>query len=216
MTSLTSGSKAASVRLSLDLIVDAAQRLVADEGFDSLSMRRLAKELSVGVMTLYGYVRTKEDLLEALANRLLATVDLPADDSLPWQERLVHVFASVRGAFLAHPDLIPIASGPRIEGIGAYRGAESVFGALAAAGLDDSQVVMAFDALVSFTVGFVQREVGLDRSAADPLPGLRKLPRDEFPNVIGLAGHLVTRDMDSGFHAGLGLLIGGIERLAQR
>lgn len=214
MTPPARGSQARSVRLSLDLIVDTAQRLVAEEGYDAVSMRRLARELGVGAMTLYGYVRTKEELLEALANRVLVSVEAPRADA-PWQEQVAVVMRSVRAAFLEHPELLPIVGAQRIEGIGAYRGAESLFGALQAAGLEDQQIVHAFDTLVSFTVGFVQREVGLDRGPGDPMPGLRTLPRQEFPHVISLAGHLVTRDMEAGFEAGLSLLVTGIEGWAR-
>jgi AcrR family transcriptional regulator len=216
MPTSTPPAKPQAARLTLEVIVDTAARLVADEGFDALSMRRLAKECGVGAMTLYGYVRTKEELLEALATRLLGAIELPGDELGGWEQQVARVFRSVRAVFLEHPELLPITASQRIEGIGAYRGAESLFRALRTAGLDDQQVVHAFDALVSFTIGFVQREVGLDRSDADPLPGLRKLPREEFPNVISLAGHLVTRDMDAGFDAGLELLIAGIARWTQR
>lgn len=215
MTSPARGAPARSVRLSLELIVDTAQRLVAEEGYDAVSMRRLARELGVGVMTLYGYVRTKEELLEALANRVLLSVEPPAEDA-PWQERVLAVMRSVRAAFLKHPELLPIVGAQRIEGLGAYRGAERLFGALRAAGLEDEQVVHCFDTLISFTVGFVQREVGLERDTVDLMPGLRTLDREEFPNVMSLAGHLVTRDMDSGFEAGLSLLVSGIEGWGRR
>lgn len=210
MTSPARGGQARAAQLSLDLIVETAQRVVAEEGYDAVSMRRLARELGVGAMTLYGYVRTKEELLEALANRVLVAVEPPPGDA-PWQEQVAVVMRSVRAAFLDHPELLPIVGAQRVEGIGAYRGAETLFGALRAAGLEDQHVVQAFDTLVSFTVGFVQREVGLDRTAGDPMPGLRTLPRDEFPHVISLAGHLVTRDTESGFEAGLRLLVTGIE-----
>jgi hypothetical protein len=63
------------------------------------------------------------------------------------------------------------------------------------AGLEGRQVVFAFDASLSFTLGFVQRELGIDRSAAGPLPG--------WP------GHLVARDPAAGFEAGPALLVSG-------
>jgi len=196
--------------LTLDVIVDTAARLIAVEGFDALNMRRLAQECGVGAMTLYGYFRTKDELLQALADRLLGMVELPEGDGLPWQEHVARVLQSVRAVFLEHPELLPITATHRLDGLGAYRGAESLFRALRRAGLEGAQVVHAFDALVSFTLGSVQREVGLDRSATGPLPGLHRLPREEFGNVIDLAGHLVGRDMEAGFDAGLELLIAGI------
>jgi len=204
-----------SPRLTLDLIVDTAARVVAEHGFEALSMRRLAKECDVGVMTLYGYVRTKDDVLEALANRLLRSLELPVDDTLPWQKHVVEVLCSMRSVLLKYPELLSIVATQRLDGIEAYRGAESLFRALGAAGLEGRQAVDAFNALASFTIGSVQREVGLDRTNGGQFPGLRTLPHDEFPHVINVAGHLVTADPEASFTAGLDLLIAGIQRSAE-
>jgi AcrR family transcriptional regulator len=200
--------------LTLETIVDAASDLVAAEGFDALTMRRLAQRCGVGAMTLYGYVRTKEELLGALANRLLSELELPGDDS-PWEEQIAHVFRSVREVFLQHPELIPIAATQRIDGAAAYRGAEVVFRALRNAGLDDRTMISAFDALTSFTIGSAQRETGLTARSAESLPGIRELEADRFENVIMLAGLLVTRDPENDFEVGLKLLILGIATWAK-
>jgi AcrR family transcriptional regulator len=201
-------------RLTLEAIVDAAAELVAAEGFEALSMRRLAKQCGVGAMTLYGYVRTKEELLAALADRFFGEVELPLADDGPWQEQVAHVFRSVRRVFLDHPELLPIVATQRLEGIAAYRGAEAIFAALRTAGLDDQEVVNAFDALTAFTIGSVQRETGLRTRGGGALPGIGQLPAEEFSHVIRLAGPLVTRDPERDFEAGLDLLIRGIETLA--
>ncbi len=203
-----------SSRLSLDVIVDAAAKLVAEDGFEALSMRRLAKECGVGAMTLYGYVRTKDEVLQALANRIFSTLELPGDDTESWQERVRQVVGSLRTVFLAHPELLPIVATQRLDGVAAYRGAEALFGALDAAGLQGEQLIHAFYALASFTIGSVQREVGLQNSDAGEFPGLRSLAREEFPQVIDLAGHLVTADPEATFRAGLELLIAGIATTA--
>lgn len=202
-------------KLTLDVLVEAASRLITDEGYDALNMRRLAKECGVGVMTLYGYVRTKDELLQALADRLFQLVDLPDEEDLPWPEHIARVLRSVRAIFLEHPELVPITAMHRLDGPGAYRGAESLFGALHRAGLSGADVVHAFDTLVAFTLGFVQREVGTDRATGGPMPGLAQLPREEFPRVIELAGHMIARDTDAAFEVGLQLLIAGIGARAQ-
>jgi AcrR family transcriptional regulator len=196
-------------RLTLEAIVDAAEQLVAAEGFEGLSMRKLARACGVGAMTLYGYVPTKDDLLGALADRLLADLDLPDRTDGDWAYRVAAVFHSVRRAFLAHPELVPIVAAHRVDGLSAYRGAEIVFGALREAGLDDAQLISAFSTLTSYTVGAAQREIGL-ASGRTALPGLSSLPGDDFANVLALAGRLATRDFDAEFSAGLDLLITGL------
>jgi TetR/AcrR family tetracycline transcriptional repressor len=203
-------------RLTLEAIVDAAEALVAAEGFEGLSMRKLARACGVGAMTLYGYVPTKDDLLGALADRLLADVALPGPTDGDWAYRIAAVFHAVRRAFLAHPELVPIVAAHRVDGVSAYCGAEIVFGTLREAGLDEAQTISAFSALTSFTVGACQREIGMVGRAGgrgavrEALPGICALPGDQFSHVIGWAGRLATRDFDAEFTAGLDLLITGL------
>src|SRR5438132_8355656 len=97
-------------RLTLDAIVDAAAALIDAEGFQALTMRRIAEECGVGVMTLYGYVRTKEEILGALSDRLLGEVELPSKRGRPWTARVADVFRSVHRVFSAHPELAQIAT----------------------------------------------------------------------------------------------------------
>jgi len=194
------------------VIVDAAAELVARDGFDGLSMRKLAQRCGVGVMTLYGYVPTKDDLLGALADRLLADLELPQPGDGDWRSQVRAVFRSVRRVFLEHPELARLVAAGRVGGTAAYRGAEIVFRALRSAGLSGPQIVSAFDALTSFTVGSAQREIGLRTPARAALPGLEALPAEGFDHVVDLAGLLATRNPEQDFEAGLDLLITGIER----
>jgi AcrR family transcriptional regulator len=200
-------------RLTLETIVDAACELIAAEGFEALSMRKLGQRCGVVAMTLYGYVRTKDELLAAVADRFFGELELPEDDGSPWQEQVAAVFGSVRRMFLAHPELVSIVATHRMDVSAAYRGAERVFGCLRQAGLGDHEVVSAFNSLTSFTIGSAQREAGLRDGTAGALPGIRQLRAEAFPNVISLAGLLATRDPERDFETGLELLIGGIEDL---
>ena len=200
-------------RLTLAEVVDAAEELVAAEGFDGLSMRKLARACGVGAMTLYGYVPTKEDLLAAVGDRLLSDLELPAPTDGDWAYRVAAVFHALRRAFLVHPELVSILAGRGAEGLAAYRGSELVFGALREAGLDDAQIITAFHCLTSFTVGACQREIGLTgRSASglSPRTGMTELPGDQLRHVVELAGRLAIRDFDADFSAGLDLLITGV------
>lgn len=171
-------------RLTLAAIVTAAERLVATEGVDGLSMRKLAKVCDVGVMTLYGYVRTKDDLLAAMADRVLADLELPAPTAGHWTYRVAAVFHALRRALLERPELVPVVAMGRVAGLSGWA-SDLVFLALRDAGLDEVQIAHALNAMTSFTMGTCQREIGLGRG-----------PR--------------TRDTDAEFAAGLDLLITGL------
>lgn len=199
--------------LSLAAIVDAAEKLVAAEGIEGLSMRKLAKTCGVGAMTLYGYVPTKDDLLAALGERLLADLAVPGPTDGDWAYRIAAVFHALRRAFLDHPALLPIAAAHRVGGLTAYRGAEIVLGALREAGLDDGQSISALTALTSFTVGACQRQVGLTGpgvSTRPRLPVIAAPPSQDSGHVARLAGRMAAPDFDVEYSAGLDLLITGL------
>ncbi len=60
------------MRLSRERILDAALELVVDDGWNGLSMRRLAQELDVWPMAVYRYFRDKDELLDAVVEQLAA------------------------------------------------------------------------------------------------------------------------------------------------
>jgi len=207
-------------RLTLEAIVDAAAALIDAEGFEALTMRRIAEECGVGVMTLYGYVRTKEEILGALSDRLLREVELPTRKNQPWTEQVAGVFRSVHRLFSAHPELAQIATTQPIDGLAAYRGAEVVLGTLRRAGFDEEEAVSAFDALICYTAGFTQRQIAFETPtipSADRLQRLHHLPPDDFPNLVALAPLFVSPRLDQRFEQGLALLIDGLgSRLEHR
>jgi AcrR family transcriptional regulator len=92
--------------LSRERIVDVALQLAEREGPEALSMRRIAAELGTGAMSLYNHVPDKAALLAAVAERVLAEVELPADAS--WRETTRVWATSLRAALLAHRAVVMI------------------------------------------------------------------------------------------------------------
>jgi hypothetical protein len=78
-------------RFTHDDVRAAAMRIADREGIDALSMRRLAAELDAPTMTLYYYVRTKDELLSLIVDAVMAEVVLPPERSLPadWKEAMI-------------------------------------------------------------------------------------------------------------------------------
>lgn len=91
-------------RLTRDEIAAAALRIVDAEGFDALSMRRLAAELGVGTMSLYHYVHTKDELLALLSDAVMGEMLVP-EGELPgdWRAALTAIARRTRDTLLRHP-----------------------------------------------------------------------------------------------------------------
>jgi AcrR family transcriptional regulator len=110
-------SKTRQPRLTRDKIASAALRIADEEGLDALSMRRLAAELDVGTMSLYHYVKTKDELFTLVLDELLGEVLVPHPVALPrhWREAMTLIAHRTRAALQRHPWALDIADEPPIS-----------------------------------------------------------------------------------------------------
>src|SRR4051794_2778193 len=88
--------------LSRGQIVKVAVSIADLEGLEAVSMRRLARELGSGAMSLYHYFDTRDELLEMMGDAVAAEMLVP---SLPteWRPAMEAVARASRATFLAHP-----------------------------------------------------------------------------------------------------------------
>jgi AcrR family transcriptional regulator len=85
---------------------------IADaEGLEAVSMRRIAAELGAGTMTLYHYVRTKDELLALVADAVMSEVVVPADEPLPdnWRDAISIIARRSRDSLRRHTWILDIA-----------------------------------------------------------------------------------------------------------
>lgn len=119
--------------LSRDRIRDSALAVVDSAGLGGLSMRRLAAELGVRAASLYSHYTTKDELLQDIADAIMATVDTSAF-AVDWRSGLRVWARSYRAALAAHPNMVPVlATGPARREVSLAR-ADAVHGGLVSAG----------------------------------------------------------------------------------
>jgi AcrR family transcriptional regulator len=194
--------------LSTDRIVETARVLVDAEGLAAVSTRRLAAELGVSGPSLYNHFRTKDQILEAVADSVSAQVDLSMfSDGRDWRTALHDWAVSYRSALRDHPNIVPVlATGPGRRPAG-LRLADAVYGGMVEAGWPPAQAtsigaLMRYfvmgSALGSFAGGFVD-----DESAYDPA---------DYPH-LGQA-HLLADQQEKvderAFEVGLAALLDGL------
>jgi AcrR family transcriptional regulator len=88
--------------LNRDRLLRAAVALADETGIESLSMRRLAKELGVVPMALYKHVAGKEELLDGMVDAVIGEIDPPVGDT-GWKTAVRRRVLSARQALLRHP-----------------------------------------------------------------------------------------------------------------
>jgi AcrR family transcriptional regulator len=96
--------------LSGDQVVTTAIELADRDGLAGLSMRRLAEELGITAMSLYGYVPSKAELLDVMADRAYAEIPARGRPALPWQATLTALAERHWALLLSHPWLLQIAA----------------------------------------------------------------------------------------------------------
>jgi AcrR family transcriptional regulator len=123
-------------RFSRDEIAAAAVHIADEEGFEALSMRRLAAELGAGTMTLYHYIRTKDELLTLVNDALMGELVVPAEMGIPadWRAALTLIADRTRSCLMAHPWMFDISDDPQI-GPNALRHFDQSMQAVASLGL---------------------------------------------------------------------------------
>jgi AcrR family transcriptional regulator len=84
-------------------IARAALEIADSEGFDAVSMRRVAQRLGAGTMTLYHYVRNKDELIALMTDQVMGEVVAPEGElSDHWRTALTQIATRSREAFRAH------------------------------------------------------------------------------------------------------------------
>src|ERR1700742_4274016 len=97
--------------LSPDVILDAAEAICASDGYAALSMRAVAARLGATPMALYNHFATKEDLVNALLDRVLSRF-VPAEDLKGFARAHLKVLVDHPGAvapIFSHPNPGPAA-----------------------------------------------------------------------------------------------------------
>ncbi|MFC6882716.1 MULTISPECIES: TetR/AcrR family transcriptional regulator [Actinomadura] len=198
-------------------IVAAAVALIEREGADALSMRRVASELGVAVMSLYNHVPNKSALLEGVAEHVVAGMDLGGDPAEPWQDRARALLRAFRKVAHDYPRCMTVVLTHKIDTPVGLRPAERALALAEAAGFDGETSVRIMRALLAYALGAQLREIGvvkmLDHVERDPAEALADLDPAEFPHVTAAAPQLASHDPETDFEFGLDLFINALESL---
>ncbi|MFI0422451.1 TetR/AcrR family transcriptional regulator [Spongiactinospora sp. 9N601] len=191
--------------------VATALRLVDEEGLDALTMRRLATALGVQVGTLYRYFATKQDLLTAMAEEMLAGCADPPPDQDTWQGQVIELAGRLRAALLRRRDGARIYAGTHAAGPNTLAYAEALVGVLRDAGRSAESAARSTLAIVHFTLGHTLEEQAIGTAAGDAASSLRAaLEPERYPHLAAAAATLSSSDYARHFTHGLDLLVKGL------
>jgi len=173
------------VQLSREAIGAAALAIADAEGFQAVSMRRVAQELNAGTMSLYYYVRTKDDLVAVMDDALMNEALLPA---VPrnWKHAITEIATRTHSIFLRHPwALISMQSAP--PGLNAMRHMEQCLEALARTSMTAKQKLTLLAIVDDFVFGHALREAASEKPV-DMDFAAGQMAKGNFPRIAEIFG----------------------------
>ena len=203
--------------LSRETIVEAADALLAEQGLPGLTMRAVAERLGTGTMTLYGYFRGKDELLDAVIDAKTDALEIPRSSGR-WKPRLRRLMIALHGQLVEHPFLLELRLRRPLASPGAMRWTEVGLAALEEAGLSRAEAVLAFRSLFLYTFGhatFQPREP--DQGVRAAHAALLALSPDTHPRVTAAAADLAgTLTGDEAYEYGLDRILDGIQARCEK
>jgi len=206
--------------LSKQRVVAEAVRLADSEGVDGLSMRRLAGVLGAGAMSLYHYVASKDELLDAMIDIVFEEIELPPLE-VDWQSAMRREAISTQKVLARHPWAISLMESRTSPGPANLRHREAVTACLRRAGFSPLTATHANWLLNSYVYGYALQASSLPFDTADQLADmtedvyLPQLPPDEFPYLNESATALLAAGYDptEEFVFGLDVVLAALEPL---
>lgn len=198
-------------------ILDAAIALADTEGMGAVTMRRLGGQLGVEGMALYNHVNNKEDLLDAMLDRVASEIELP-DAGPNWREIARRRAISAHTVLMRHPWSVALWTASINLGPARMRYLDSALRNLREAGFPSDLLDRTFHAVENHIVGHALQALGfpLGRSDMQQMGQdyLRAFPADRYPDLAAhIRYHLDHPHSGNGFAFELDLILDSLERI---
>ncbi|HET6292348.1 MAG TPA: TetR/AcrR family transcriptional regulator [Kribbella sp.] len=213
-------TQSTSKRLDPATLASSAVRIADAEGLDAVTIRRLALQHEVTPMALYRHFSDKSDLLNAMADRLLADIRLPEPSDERWDRQLRAVLTAFVDALRPHPSIAGLTLTRILAAEPGLAMAERTMELLTEGGFDKDYAAEVGRQSLCSLITLVTTEPG---AGEDPEPeareqGLRMkraslaaLPPKRYPLIAGAADTLVCPASTDRYYAlGINLVVAGI------
>ncbi|HEX4212179.1 MAG TPA: TetR/AcrR family transcriptional regulator [Candidatus Dormibacteraeota bacterium] len=199
-------------------ITDAALEVVATDGYDALTIRRVAAVLGTGPSSLYAHIVSKDDIDDLLVGRLSAQIVLPEPDPATWRGQLLDVFTQIRDRYLQYPGVSRAALATVPTNLEALRVREGLFAILLAGGIEPRTAAWVLDAMSLYVSAYALEQSLVQQRRKHPdqewvvsrdelVRRLTALPADTFPQTRLHAAELTSGTGPDRFAFTLALIV---------
>ena len=193
-------------RFSRDELLDEALDILAVDGPDGLSLRRLASRVGVTARALYGYFSSKDVLEAAIVERVMPPPP-PMDPQRPWHEQLRNYVLQIHDAFAGQPGAARLFAARSARSSAMDQVREYLLNLLVGGGLGHSDAIAALGTLSRYLMGCVVIEAERRANAGPELNRFALLSPEEFPVLGSFADEYATRNSQESTRYGLDLIV---------
>ena len=170
--------------------------LMAEQGYDAVSMRSLAKALDTGPASLYAHVANKEEIDQLVIDRIAAQLEIPEPDPERWVEQLKQLLRDTLDLYRAHPGSARAAVAMIPTEMGAMRTMEGMLAICMAGGISPQAAAWFCDLSSLYVTSIaVEEAIWVERQNSTPAGEepdhvaidvqlrafMESLPADRFP-----------------------------------
>src|ERR1700731_1886117 len=183
-------------------VVGAALRAIEGGRYESMTIRSIAAELGVAPMTIYRHVRSRDELLDDVADVVLARNWRGKTHPQEWGPWLVGATTRFRQILVDYPAVLNVYLRHPVESPAAIARMQEMIAHLKSAGFDEQGAVEAYAALHTYTIGFAALEASRSHWFAQH--------RETTNAVRDQLASFATRDQ---FTTGLNFILDGFEHV---
>ncbi len=210
--------------LSQELVVKTALELLAAEGIEAVSMRRVAQALETGPASLYAHVANKEELHELMVDHVLDFGPVPEPDPDRWTEQAKDLLRQSVRSLTAFPGIAKIWWSIQVPvGANALQQGEAMVAILRSGGLSLKQAIYAGDTLWLYAKAFAYEGAGWQHGDIDlaeqekrgrqMVDYMTSFPAGTFQNLLQMGEFFSAESAQERFEFGIDMFLGGLERL---
>jgi AcrR family transcriptional regulator len=198
--------------LSPERIARAALKLIDRHGLEAFSMHKLSASLGCETMSLYHHLKSRGEVMDAVAGLLMAQIQAPPEGT--WQGRLRGFAHSYRAVALQHPRAFNLLATRPVNRPAGFSMLESASATLRSAGFGPERAAKLVLLVGCWCNGALLAEIAGSSARPDPTEATAPEQPDlaeRYPNLVEMAPYLSLCDFAPAFAFGIEALIRLVE-----
>lgn len=152
--------------LTRERIIGVASDLIERDGLGAFTMRSLGRELGVSAMAVYSHFSSRDDILAAVLQRLMASMDTDPVPGESWDDTLRRTMTSIYRLEMAHPQLASIEVVPEAGTNGLSEHTDKIVSLHLAQGMPEPVLAQAWALVDAYLTGFIGNAIATRAACA--------------------------------------------------